>query len=133
MHNPYQAPASNDATLATSQAKGNLFVRCWLGQAPLWQAFWIMGVGGYLAIAMWLMALIRVFGDGTIDYNWQILVMLASWLAYGIYVTVAVWRCAERASFLPVRLLARLFCFLVAAGTVGLSYSLVSAILLGPV
>ena len=72
-----------------------VFRRVWRGEARLWVAFWIWGVGGNMA---WLGLLVLVVGTtrlGTVPEPWAWPVYLAS-LAWFVFVSVAIWRSAGR-------------------------------------
>lgn len=67
---------------------GNLIGKFWRGEKPLWQAYWLVGIGGQ---ALFFLVLPSSPGPGT-----NIWFCLST--AYIIWSFVSIWRCAENAS-----------------------------------
>lgn len=73
-------------------------IRLWHGNAPLWQAICIAGIGGYVCLALSLVALFYVWIMGTVGKPlielgltvWTVLLV-----AHGIYAGISILRCAS--------------------------------------
>ena len=72
----------------------NFFVRCWLGSARLWQAFWLVGVlGKFLVLS------VVGFGGyliwrGPQDTTLVNALGIPLLVGYVVYASVSIWRCA---------------------------------------
>lgn len=65
-------------------------VRAWRGEAPLWETFWVQGVGVSALLALSL-------GAALLEGLWPLgQALLLALVAYTGWVVVAIWRCAEQ-------------------------------------
>lgn len=70
------------------------------GNRPLWSAFWIVGVGGFMVVTFIAMLLMSMrIGRGVSALTLAIgLVQIAVWLGYFTVAPAAIWRCAYNTS-----------------------------------
>ncbi len=66
--------------------KENLLTRLFRGEEPLWKAFWLFGVVGWVLVFQ----LATLLSEILHSYD----IRDATSLVWGIYLSVAVWRCA---------------------------------------
>lgn len=80
--------------------RSSVFARCWSGHARLWEAFWLIGVVGQCVLS----GLLGLFGFVVFVYakyiQPSILLPLlyassATGIAYTIYSSICIWRCAN--------------------------------------
>ncbi len=73
----------------------HFFKRCWRGSAPLWQAFWLIGVlGKLLVITIGFLGSFMIMGAFQNDALVGVL-LAPLLLGYLIFASVSVWRCAD--------------------------------------
>ena len=78
----------------------SVFSQSWLGVAPLWKAFWLIGVGGHvlvLAVTDLLLGLVPRSILSQSAMIWSGTEWLA-YLSYAVFSSVCIWRCAHNAS-----------------------------------
>ncbi|HEX7028235.1 MAG TPA: hypothetical protein VF268_13425 [Gammaproteobacteria bacterium] len=78
--------------------KRNFFVRCWHGEAKLWQAYWLIGVLSkipFFALVGFIGWLLWKSPEDDLLVNSLLFPLV---IAYITYVAVSVWRCAPNAS-----------------------------------
>ncbi len=105
---PYQPPlAAFDAGPAAAVPSRFLAVRCWLGEARLWQAFWIMtfGINTLLQFGVPPVAAILLAQDASPALVDGLVFLLA--LVHTGYATVSLWRCAPNSSHVFFKVLGR--------------------------
>src|SRR5579885_472475 len=78
--------------------KLNFFVRCWMGQARLWQAYWLVGVLGQFVVLLLCWAITYPFWRGPQDNWWSDGIFLLVFLTYLVFASVSIWRCAPNAN-----------------------------------
>ncbi len=80
--------------------------RYWNGRAPLWKAFWLVGVLGQvlvllgIGLASWVL---RPILSALLIYGFAVLALMAM----SVFASVSVWRCAVNAKQPPLGGLAR--------------------------
>jgi hypothetical protein len=77
-----------------------VFSQYWFGVAPLWKAFWLIGVGGHvlvLAVTYLLLGLVPRSILSQSAMIWSGTEWLA-YLSYAVFSSVCIWRCAHNAS-----------------------------------
>lgn len=75
-------------------SSGNFFVRCWHGNARLWQAFWLVGVLGKLLVVT-VATLAAYLLMGAPEEDVLVYLLFAPLLGgYLLYASVSIWRCA---------------------------------------
>jgi len=77
----------------------DIFKKCWAGQAPLWQAFWLVA-GLFLTIIQLFIILILelvLWCAGHPDHNFFVLAQYAGYamLPYTIFAFICIWRCGK--------------------------------------
>ena len=80
------------------ESSGIFFVRCWRGNARLWQAFWLVGVlGKLLVVTVTFIAAYMFMG---VPYEDILVYLLFVPLlgGYLLFASVSVWRCAPNSS-----------------------------------
>jgi fatty-acid desaturase len=88
----------------------------WGGHARLWQAFWLVGVIGFILWTLLLYVLLRAL-TGDPPNRWVALVFfVVPYVAAIIYVSVGVWRCAPNTAYAPMTALARVWAVVFAGG-----------------
>lgn len=80
----------------------NIFVKCWRGEAPLWQAFWLIGIIFPVEIAViagWIAQFfIEYFGLNGSSYLNSVILKLNCFaiitiLLYMLFAYISIWRC----------------------------------------
>lgn len=71
----------------------------WHGKKPLWKAYWLVGAGGSLCF-MFLLSLFR-------ENRALFLITFLAFIPFMVWSAVAIWRCAENASAVTWKYLAR--------------------------
>jgi hypothetical protein len=68
--------------------------RYWTGEKPLWQSFWFLFVGGYIAI---LIANFTIFGmlENIVGLRLIAIILLFVTLSYLTVSLVSVWKCSK--------------------------------------
>lgn len=93
-----------------------MFRQFWRGERGLWQAFWLLWVGGALLLATLagLIAYIAWGAASPLDEQrvMVVVLMMISFNPWYVYCWVAVWRCAPNCSWRGWMLLARLLVLL---------------------
>jgi hypothetical protein len=97
-NNPYLSPsASVEDPLEVIDQKQPFLLRCWKGTARLWQAFWIVFVGGYVSLGVLTFTVVSSVpaseSRGAIAATILVAALFA--LALLIFSTVSIWRCAK--------------------------------------
>jgi len=82
----------------SADRKSNFIKRCWTGTARLWQAYWLVGVLGQFVVMLLWTAVTYPFWRGPQDNWWTYIVGAVLFLAYLIFASVSIWRCAPNAS-----------------------------------
>ena len=75
----------------------NIFVNCFRGEAPLWKAFWIVGVVFSIILDLILIAILHFAApdmDPVTRSHWLVLLMFP----YNIFVAICVWRCGKNSA-----------------------------------
>jgi ABC-type transport system involved in cytochrome c biogenesis permease component len=94
-------------SISIPATKSNFFARCWSGKARLWQAFWLCGVAGKFLLIAFIAALAPLVWHGQED-NMLVDVLFGGMLiAFLIFSSVSIWRCAPNVSLAPLGALAR--------------------------
>jgi len=107
---PYTAPSTRVAD-PTSAAEGArpFLVRCWSGEARLWEAFWLVLVLGNVATNLiayiFLLVASQIGFSLTVAIGFGITVLLN--LTVLVFALVSVWRCALKTRFVALKLLSR--------------------------
>ena len=83
----------------------NIFVKCWRGEAPLWQAFWLVGLVFTTIIKMFigLIGGIIIIYTGKINTSaFTILIIYTNIiiLPYLIFVYISIWKCGKNAALI---------------------------------
>jgi hypothetical protein len=81
-----------------SNANQSFFVRCWGGSARLWQAYWLVGVVGYLFIMLLLALAGVVLWRGPQDNLWFNSGAFVVVVGYLVFSGVSIWRCSPNSS-----------------------------------
>jgi len=115
--NPYDAPGAELADVPSAEPRSAYFlVRCWRGEARLWQAFWLTLVLGYLllnvATAIVMVALTALMNTTGLIVFAIAVVFNVSFLVFAL---VSVWRCAPNTDSPPMNAAARVVVVLVLA------------------
>jgi len=101
--------------------------RVWLGEVALWKSFWLLGVGGFVFLALplagALLALTNVPDDQTAT---AFLTAIGLLLMYQAWVSVGIWRSASSYGGDPTWALAAKLC--VAASALGVILMALSVI-----
>jgi hypothetical protein len=83
-----------------ANAYRNVFSQSWFGIAPLWKAFWIVGVAGHVLVLMSTEFMLGLVPRSILTKSAMIW-SGTSWLtyfAYAVFSSICIWRCAENAS-----------------------------------
>jgi hypothetical protein len=78
----------------------NVFSESWFGVAPLWKAFWLIGVAGHALVLMATDFLLGFVPRSVLSLSpmiWSGTEWLA-YLSYAAFSSVCIWRCARNAS-----------------------------------
>lgn len=115
--NPYDTPEAQVDDAPSSRAASALFlVRCWRGEARLWQAFWLTFVLGYVLLNVLSVAAIAMMASfmntfGLIVFGTTVLLNVA----FLIFALISVWRCAPNTDYAPMNAAARIVVVLILA------------------
>ena len=82
-------------TTAAIISHSNFFVRCWSGQAKLWQAFWLGAILGKVLVLVGIAALMSLLWRGPQDNALVNIFFGSVLLSYVVFASVSVWRCAR--------------------------------------
>ena len=109
---PYAAPAAPLADVGPSGPSRHFLLRCWRGEARLWQAFWLLLVGAYLLINLLALGLVWgawILGEVRVVAAAFFMVLNAMQLLFGV---ISVWRCARNTRYFAAFVIARAFVIL---------------------
>lgn len=113
---PYTAPAAPLADPHDNKPSAYFLLRCWRGEARLWQAFWLILIGGYVLVNALGIGL--SWGVHWITPQWSPIALGAMMVSISIQMlfgAICVWRCAPNKSLPGVGIAARIFVFLTVA------------------
>ena len=115
--NPYDTPETEVEDAPSSHPRSAYFlVRCWRGEARLWQAFWLTLVLGYVLLNVLSIAAIATMASlmntaGLIVFGATILLNVA----FLVFALISVWRCAPNTDYAPMNAAARVVVVLILA------------------
>jgi hypothetical protein len=92
--------------------KNGFLVRCWSGQARLWQAFWLCGVVGYILCGILIGALFTLLVHSPQDRILGYVVVTFPTFLFLIFISVSIWRCAPNVTLAPIGTFARVLVML---------------------
>lgn len=84
----------------------NFLVRCWKGSAPLWQAFWLCGIGGAIVVLMVVPSAISAASLAAVPSR---VLFASSVIAYASFASISIWRCAGTKEISPLQALAKVY------------------------
>ena len=83
--------------MATDKNPG-FFLRCWIGRARLWQAYWLVGVLGQTFAMLLVVLLGTLLWHSPQDNLWFNSVGAAILVGWSVFAAVSIWRCAPNTS-----------------------------------
>jgi hypothetical protein len=115
--NPYDTPAAEVDDAPSSHPRSAFFlVRCWRGEARLWQAFWLTLVLGYVLLNVLSIAALATMAS---LMNTSGLIVFATTLllnvSFLVFALISVWRCAPNTDYAPMNAAARVVVMLILA------------------
>jgi hypothetical protein len=84
----------------------NFLAHCWKGSAPLWQAFWLCGIGGAIVVLIVVPSAISAASLAAVPAR---LLFATSVIAYASFASVSIWRCAGTKDVSPLQALAKVY------------------------
>ena len=74
----------------------NAFAQAWLGLAPLWEAFWLIGVVGHALVLLTTDFLLGLVPRSILNQSAMIWsgTEWVAYLSYAVFSSICIWRCA---------------------------------------
>jgi len=115
-----QNVSAHEQMVMASNASQSFLARCWGGSARLWQAYWLVGVAGYLFIMLLLELAGVLLWRGPQDNLWFNSAAFVVVVAYLVFSGVSIWRCSPNSSSAAWGALARTVLILsIVVGAIG--------------